>query len=240
MIQLCDYLCGGYFLTRPVKRADCFASFLPESIISLSNDICDFVPDAWTLEWARSNPDSWLEDAAKFALEPKAIEDLTQWALKHYDDFGAWHVIFELKTAQELKKKYLSHLNNVVLLGAGLHKTLCDGFLEKTQPPPTVPGFAPNGETGDHAAIKKRKLLYTGGTPLGFEPLAHGIVAFEHSWLCNGLEKYAKEMKIQINENGLIDKYEDALKFTTLLNDGKLGAEPDLWLPWLLVDYSKV
>ena len=58
MIQFSDYLCGGYFLTRPVKRKeDWNAPFLPDSIVSISKDIGDFVPDSWLVEWTQDSPE---------------------------------------------------------------------------------------------------------------------------------------------------------------------------------------
>lgn len=240
MIQFSDYLCGGYFLTRPSKRKDWSAEFLPNSILSISRDICDFVPDTWCIEWTRDGESIRLESAQKFGLKPDALKELTNWATKHFDEeFGAWYAIFKLETAQYLRKRFLSHLNDVVILGVGLHKTLCDDFLEKTKAPPSQPGFAPNGEACDYLAISKKLNPAPGGIPLGFEPLSRGIVAYDHSWLCNHLEKEALEMKIPINNVGLIGDYTEALKFTNFINEGKIKAEPDPWWPWLLIDYSR-
>ena len=241
MIELSNYLCGGYFLTRPAKREDWQSSFLPDSLLSLSRCVCDFVPDAWTIEWTGMDENIRLENASKFDLKPEALIELKQWSTANFgEDFDAWYVMFQLETAQYLRKRFLSHLNDVVILGAGLHKTLCDDFLKSAKAPPSKPGFAPNGESSDYLAIAKKLSPVPGGIPIGFEPVNRGVIAYDHSWVCNSLEKDAKEMKITINEFGLISEYADALKFTNLINEGKISAEPDPWWPWLLVDYSKL
>jgi hypothetical protein len=241
LIQLSDYFCGGYFVTRPAKRTDWQSTTLPETLLSVSRHICTFVPDAWSIEWAEDDTNSRLKSAAEFNLEPKAIEELTRWATDNFDkEFGAWYVIFKLETAQQLRKRFLGQLKDVAILGVGLHKNLCNDFLLKAKAPASQPGFAPNGEGGDYLAMIKRLQLASDGIPLGFEPVNRDGVPFSCSWLCNGLEKDAEEMKIPINSMGLIDDYSHALKFTDMLNEGKIGAEPGPWWPWLLVDYSNV
>jgi hypothetical protein len=243
MIQLSDYLCGGYFLSRP--RRDYNDPPFPDSYLSISGDICDFVPDSWAIEWAHQD-DTPEERAKTFNLEPETFKTLTEWSTAHIGKkFGAWNVIYQLETAQYLRTRFLSHLIDITLFGIGLHSRFYKNFIEKTAPPPTQPGFAPNGEFGIHTSIKQKRFLAPGGISLGFELVNQGRAGMRCSWLDIGLEKNAQEMKIQINEFGLIDNLEDAIKYTNLVTEGKvkLGAiitEPGPWLPWLLVDYSKV
>jgi len=242
MIQLSDYRSGGYFLTRQAKRSDWMAEFLPDNILSISSDICDFVPDVWTLEWTSSNLNTKQKKALEFGLNAGAHQELMGWVTKEFNkkEIGFCKVIFRLEMARYIREHFLRHLPDMVLFGIGLHSSLCDDFLDKTKPAPTVPGFAPNGETGAHAAISLNLPLAPNGIPLGFEPVVHGIAGLECSWLCNSLEVDAREkFKISINERGFIDNFDDALKLTNLINKGVISAEPGLWLPWLLVDYTQ-
>ena len=241
MIQLSDYVSGGYFITRPAKRLDWQYNFLPNSLLSFSRHICKYVPDAWAIEWTGEGPDSRLKTASSFDLTTEAIKEITEWSTENFDkEFGAWYVIFRLETAQCLRERFLGHLNDVVILGAGLHRSLCDGFLEKTKAPLSEPGFAPSGEGGDYLAVSQKIELLKGGIPLGFEPVSRGFVAYECSWFCNKLEKEARKRNIPLNDFGLFGEFTDALKFTELINEGKIDAEPCPWWPWLLVDYSRV
>jgi hypothetical protein len=245
MIQFSDYLCGGYFLARTTERKSFNVPPFPDSFLSVSSDICDFVPDAWAIEWVTQD-ETPLDRAKKFNLEPKKFAELNEWATKNIGkEFGAWNIIFQLETAQYLRKRFLAHLTDVTLFGIGLQNSLFDDFVEKTTPPPTEPGFAPNGEMGSHTAIKQKHALAPGGVALGFELTRWQRSGLSYSWLDIGLEEIALEMKIPINEFGLIKNFEDALKFSNLVADGKikLGSifpQPGIWLPWLLVDYSKV
>jgi hypothetical protein len=244
MNQFSDYLCGGYFLSRPERSGYNDPPF-PDSYLSISRDIRDFVPDSWLIEWAHKYIPS-EENSKKFDLKPEAYKELAEWATEHINkDFGAWTVIFELEKAQYLRNRFLSHLTDVTIFGIGLHKTLCENFLETTTPPPPQPGFAPVGEMGTHTSIKQKHLLPNGGVALGFELINHEKSGLSTSWLDVGLEKNAQEMKIPINKFGLIENFEDALKYKKII-DGKIKPfesvmmEPGPWLPWLLVDYTKV
>jgi hypothetical protein len=58
------------------------------------------------------------------------------------------------------------------------------------------------------------------------------------SWLCNELETEVGKRGIRVNEHGLFEDFDSSLKFAEWLNTGEIGAEPGLWLPWLLLDYS--
>ena len=241
-VQLSDYFCGGYVLTRPADRKEANPTLPVDKVISISRDVCEFFPDSWALDWARNSERDLEEVRGVFELNEEQIKEISGWARNSFGaQFGAWYVIYRLETARFLKNKFLNHLSDSKLLGIGLHKTLAPDFLKKLKAPPSKPGFAPNGEAGAYEVIIEQRLLEEGGKPLGFEPVvadAVTTIALGCSWLCNQLELDALKNHIPINEFGLIDDYEAALKFVGLANRGDLGAEPGLWLPWLLVDYS--
>jgi len=51
MVDLSDYRCGGYFLARNTERRSFNDPPFPSSLLSISGDIYDFVPDDWAIEW---------------------------------------------------------------------------------------------------------------------------------------------------------------------------------------------
>ncbi len=244
MIQISDYICGGYFLSCP-KQSGYNDPPFPISYLSVSREVRDFVPDSWAIEWVKKYETS--EDISKkFDLAPETLKELTKWATENFDkDFGAWSVIFNLETAQFLKKRFLSHLNDTTIFGIGLHKSLCEDFIKTTTPPEPEPGFAPIGKMGTHVSVKRKTMFAPDGVVLWFEIINHEKVGLSTSWLEVGLEKNAEEMKISLNEFGLVENFEDALKLSKSFDEKtkpfeSVMAEPGPWLPWLLVDYSKV
>lgn len=238
---LSDFVAGGYFITRYVKRPE-FVSpgLLPEKIVSLSSCICPFIPDCWAIEWTTTDNDSRLKAAKKFELTQDTFKDLTQWVTSRFDKEIGWpNVCYSLETAQTLKHQFLSDLSESTILGIGLHKSYVERFKNFTAPAETKPGYAPEGENGVRFCIKKGDHLKEGNV-LGFEPIVtHEVTkTLEDSWLCNSLESEVNsELGISLNRNGFIDKFDNATKAVEYIARDKVGAEPGLWLPWMIVQY---
>ncbi len=90
---------------------------------------------------------------------------------------------------------------------------------------------------GTIAAAVKREAPAVGGEILGFEPMAFedGLTC---SWLCNGLETVCFEkLGIRPNASGYLKDEADAARAVELIESDETGAEPGLWLPWLLLEY---
>jgi len=78
-----------------------------------------------------------------------------------------------------------------------------------------------------------------GGVSLGFEPLVFDGSTPPCSWLCNHLEvSVHRDLGIVPNRHGLIGTYDEARRCTDCISRDDVGAEPGLWLPWLVVDRS--
>jgi hypothetical protein len=84
-------------------------------------------------------------------------------------------------------------------------------------------------------ALGREQPLAGGGAALGFEPIVlNGGLSC--SWLCNGIDRAADhKLGIKTNAFGLIEHREDADRVVQYIRED--GAEPGLWLPWLLVRY---
>jgi hypothetical protein len=75
-----------------------------------------------------------------------------------------------------------------------------------------------------------------GGTAISFEPLAFEGTKF-HTWLCHyAPDEVSKRFGIRPNHIGLIDKLDEAQQVNEYLL--QTGAEPAIWEPWLLLDYT--
>ena len=146
---------------------------------------------------------------------------------------------FSLDIAKEIKKLFVPTTADVVIIELALHRKFIDAFCAEAAPPRTQEGYAPLGKQGRYEAIVKGRTIMPGGMQLGFEPLVFDG-ALSCSWLCNGLEKDIKEQcGISPNKYGFIELFEDACKCIEYISREDVGAEPGLWLPWLLIEIKR-
>jgi len=125
------------------------------------------------------------------------------------------------------------------VIGLGLHRDDAEEFLGYAKPPEHQQGYAPQGETGIYECVKALHLIGPGGRRIGYELLATYVGILTDSWLCNGLEKeFAEKLGVKPNEHGLIAEYPDARRCTEYISHDHVGAEGDLWKPWLVTLYS--
>lgn len=236
-----DFLSAGFFITKRVHRSSYNSpDLLPENLLSASECICTFVPDTWCVAWTGDTPELRWEKAKVFALDPEALARLTDHVTSRFEvSFGWPNVCFSLAAAREIVQGLLTDRKDVVVFELGLHKQFMEAFLKAAEPPPSPPGHAPMGRQGVLEMILKELPLAAGGIPLGFEPLVF-YYSLSDSWLCNGLETvFHDRLGLTPNAQGFIASLEEALRGVELLWEGKVAAEPGLWLPWLILDHTR-
>lgn len=237
---LSDFISAGFFVTREVERPSSLsAELLPARMISASRCIASFAPDTWCIEWTQDTQERRIEAARAFGLDAQALQEITAWATSRFDKAIRWsNVIIDLDAAIELVRLFLDKLPDVKVFELGLHRSMSQGFCQEAEPPPPKPGFAPNGRQGVHELLLAEKHLAGGGCVLGFEPLV-----FNHSmscsWLCNGLEVLVSQaLGIKPNRHGLLGRFDEAVTSVEYISRDDVGAEPGLWLPWLIIDHT--
>ena len=236
-MQLEDYVFGGYFVTQRIARPPWMsAELLPARLLTASNCIASFVPDAWTFQWTRVAQEERLQTADTLGIRPEELPALVKQVTEaeNADSFGWPNVVTSEKALVELAH-ILPSSPEWVVLGLGLHRENCASFLKKNAP--TRGG----GAAGVHEMVTQSLGLPLGGTFIGFEPLAFEPGLPPHSWLCNGLEtKCFQSLGIRPAPNGLLATEDDAVRANThiahLAHEG--GAEPAQWLPWMMLDYT--
>jgi hypothetical protein len=239
--QLSDFISAGFLVTREVDRPSYVsAELLPARIVSASGCIASFVPDTWCIEWTNDTQESRIEDAGAFGLESQDLKEIIEWVTPRFDKSIRWpNVIIDLETAEELVCRFLRNLAHVKVLELCLHQSMVQEFCQEAEPPPQQPGFAPNGRQGVHEVILKEKLPTQNGYFLGFEPLVFDY-SLSCSWLCNSLDTQVEQaLGIKPNQHGLIDSFDEAVKSVEYISRDEVGAEPGLWLPWLVIDHTK-
>ena len=239
-LQLSDFISAGFFITREVDRPDYLSTdLLPDRLVSASGCICSCMPDTWCIEWTQDSQEARLEDAAAFGLASEELSVIIDWVTPRFGESIRWpNIISELATAQELFQRFLDKVLGVRILELCLHQSMVQEFCTLAEPPPPEPGFAPVGRLGVHEILLEKRPPASGGMVLGFEPLVFDYM-LSCSWLCNSLEKeLAKALGIKPNQHGLLNSLSEATKGVDHISRDDVGAEPGLWLPWLLIDHT--
>jgi hypothetical protein len=219
---------GGYVLTRRVSRDDRFmaSDLLPAAFPSFSP--CP-APQAFEYWW----DDESASAATDFGVDPGRVGEVARWYRSEFGvRLGAPTIAFFVEAVREFAAQFVADTSGLVLLGSGLAPAHRDRLLAERAAPEEL------GEYGVYEMLQRRRPLATGERVLGFEPLSyqHGL---EHSWVCNGLEREAADqLGIRPDaETGLLSTETDAAAVIAMIEQGELGAEPGLWLPWLVVEY---
>src|SRR5262249_37553261 len=141
---------------------------------------------------------------------------------------------------REARSRFFSN-SDLRVLGLGLPLKYRDSFLAAAAPPPSRPGSSPEGRSGCLRVLDSGGALPGTGVALGFELLNVDSGPIDHSWLCNGLERYfADNLRVSPAPNGFLPDLGDAVRCCEAIERGDVGAEPGPWFPWLIVDYPSV
>lgn len=236
-IAINDYISGGYFITKLTKRPEYMSpQLLPDLIVSASDCIVDIFPNFWAISWAGGiTNEERKQQANKFGLPTKSLEELINWTTECLakDELAYPTMFINFDDAKTFIKNFGTSIPNTVLLGIGLHKSLVSKFLADAKPP--AEGIMP----AVYYSINKQLKLAQGGRSIGFEVLGYDEYGSNHSWLCNDLQSDANEQfGIRPGKLGLLDTLAEATKVAEHASREEVGAEPGVWLPWLVVQYS--
>ena len=234
------YLCGGYFISRRVVRPTYVsASALPARLLSASTCICPTAPDAWAIQWVRSSAGGRQESASKFGIHPDELPRIIDWVTAQIDanNVGFPNVFMSMELAYEFARLFLKACPEPILYGIGLYRRFADRIT-------TVRLARPNGvgTPGIELCLAREMPLPPTGYGLGHEILCYDRFGGTfHSWLCNGLETVAADrFQTKLNGAGLIDQLATATQIADYCGSDEVGAEPGVWLPWLVNEYPAV
>jgi len=241
-MKLGGYLSAGFLVTRRLPRPEYnSADLLPPTIVSASGDLAAFLPDTWSIAWCGVAPDDPRAEAAKLSIAPDRVDGIVAGVTALVADgssYGWPNVCHSLDGAAAMVRLAAPAGGGLLVLELGLHADDVSRFIEASTPPESQPGMAPYGEPGVRRALRRGAPVLATGRPLGFEPLVYDQ-ALGCSWLCNGLEvAVARELGIRPNAAGLLADAGEACRVVVYISGDGVGAEPGLWLPWLLVEHS--
>lgn len=224
---------GGYFIARPARRSAYMnAELLPDTIVSATDCLVDLVPNIWSIEWAGDARDR-EEAGARFSLQGRGLADFTTWCTQAFDsgELGWPGVFLDLDLALRTRERFFSGTEGLVVFGIALPADLVPDFIDENL---LAPG---EGEPGVVTAIR-RGTPPSPGRPLGVDVLGWDHGGF-HSYICNGLEtEFDAALGIRPNRHGFFDEPGDARRCAEHSNLETTGAEPCLWLPWMVRLYD--
>lgn len=232
-----NFISGGYYIITPIERADYMEKeLIPETILSVSECICDFHPET-TVLWGGSNEEK-RKYAQQLNISQGTYKEIEKWVEDKLEEgiFGFPQVFTTIELAREFLAKFLCHLSNTKIIGIGLPEEYIEEFIEYEE--------SQNKEEENQYGIEKLLLRripieVKDSKMMGYEVLGFEYGSF-HSYLCNGLEKdFDEHFKFTLNQNGFLPSLEDASRYCDYSNDEDLGTEPVLWLPWAIFEYSK-
>jgi hypothetical protein len=163
----------------------------------------------------------------KLGLDSHTYEEMEQWINKEFQhNFDFPDVFNKYESAAEFCHKFLYNQKDLSIVGVGLPKVHRDTFLEDQE----------DLRYGICKNLNKSLSIDSNSTILGYEVLGFEFGGF-HSYICNGLEdEYYNKYGLKLNENGFIATMDEAQTLSDYTNEGIVGAEPVLWLPWAILD----
>ncbi len=234
---------AGFFVTRrvPAPIWSGVATLLPQTIVSASSCLCRFLPDSWAIEWCKCERREREEAARTFGVQPDRLDSVIENVTRLVADeasYGFPNLCYTLEAAQTAIQLVCPGAQDLGIFELGLPKDRLEEFCLATTPPPSRPGYAPNGEAGVLTALRRRIGLLESGVELGFEPLVFNF-SLSCSWLCNGFEKViAEKLGIRPNRHGLLGDLASADRAVAYMADETVSGEDGLWLPWLIVEHD--
>lgn len=222
-----NFYLGGYFIVKTVSRADRMNNnVLHELVLSASRCICNFYPDI-DIIWSESKEKK--ETYRKtLMLDNHSYGEMECWINERFkNNFNFPNVFNNYESAVEFHHKFLDGLNDLRIIGIALPNKFRDIFLEEQD----------DLRYGVCKNLSQSLRISLEGTVLGYEILGFEYGGF-HSYICNDLEDYYYDkFNFKLNDNGLISTLDEAEIFSDYTNEEIEGAEPVLWLPWVLLEY---
>lgn len=234
-----DFYFGGYFIIESTHPKEWMGNNqFPNLIKTPSHCICNLHPDSICLNWVKSEKNEITDYQNKLKLSDMDFDNFRMDCDKYFnEDLFAWQSVFtDYKAAEYFLYKYLQAVPNLDIFSIATTADFREKYLKEEEKIGTLENMVPSGI---YLSLKKNELVNIKEGFIGFD-----ILGFEygscHSFICNSLEKeYSDKLGIKLNENGLIESFEDACKATEFTNLPETAAEPVLWIPWSISKIDK-
>jgi hypothetical protein len=200
--------------------------------------LAEVAPGSWAIEWVRVAAGEREAHAQELGIAPNLLPQVVDWVTQAFETDFMWPNVFSsLTAARSFRQRFIP--SGVRLIGVGLPADLVDEFLGQAAPPPSPPGYAPNGASGVYQLIQARQVLAPGGEARGYEVLGLGMAGDFCSFRCNQLAAdFEREFGATFNGWGLIDDPQVARRCAEFAGRPEVGTCADWWHPWHVQEYE--
>lgn len=233
-----ELVAAGYLLVFPQARpAWADPRLHPDSVLSLSEELCPRFPLPQALAWVRGTPQDRDAYFAAIGIPHERRDEATQWVTAAFETVFGWPgVFYTLAGAVAARASFGLHPR---IIGAGLPAAHAARFVEAAAPPPPEPGYGPNGASGFYQVAREHRPLEAGGELLGYELLNVHAGQLNDSWIVNGLDRHCAEtLGIATNAHGLLPDLAAAEACLGEITRDGVGAEPGPWVAVGVVGYD--
>lgn len=221
---------GGFYITRLLRKPQGLGEVLPDSLITLSPCLAEFLPDAWASSWASHSDSDRVAAVQKLGLAPDALPFISEFVNAAFatQDLG-WPNVWQSATvAKNLIADPRVADRGLLLLELAVPEDFATILLKELAP------AAGEADSGLFAKLKTATPARSSATSLGWEVLGVETGGSCHSWLCNSIQDDAKQrLGLRPGPFGLLESEQDARAVLGLIANG-LGVEPVPWFPGLL------
>jgi hypothetical protein len=228
-----NFYFAGYHLIEGITRKEWMAQdLLPDKIYTPSYCICEQHPDYIALPWVTTSEEAHKTYRQRLQLSEEEYLEMQIYVEEAFnkEEYGWFSIFLDLKAAREFARRFLQRIPDIKLMVLGVNGEFRQFLLQECKPKDG------QGALGMYLALKSGQVIDIKTGFRGFEVLGWGYSEL-HSFICNSLERrFVDELNIRLNENGLIDDWQDASRAADYTNDPDTGAEPVVWSPWAIVE----
>ncbi|MFB5197595.1 hypothetical protein ACE198_22250 [Neobacillus sp. KR4-4] len=126
-----NFILGGYYIITPIERLNYMdKELIPETILSVSECICDVHPKT-TVLWGGSN-EAKRKYIQQLNVSPGTYKEIEKWVEDKIEAgvFGFPQVFTTIELAREFLAKFLCHLSVTKIIGIGLPEEYVEAFIE--------------------------------------------------------------------------------------------------------------
>lgn len=224
------FLSVGFYLIEETERAEYMSKeIVPQKLISLSSCICEKFPDYWAYQGDKNAIKDAERISLKYGIDKEIMTKLAEEIYQKSEKSIGWpNVFYDKETAIEFYRKFFTKIPNVKLIEVGIEEKYSQKLTKEAQ----------NDGFGLIKKLIKKSEILKNGKILGYDAVGYEY-GFSCSFLCNELEKdYKEKFNIMLNEMGLFGNYEEAETAVEYNLRDDVGAEPILWLPWIVIEHE--
>ncbi|WP_242311935.1 hypothetical protein [Bacillus cereus group sp. BfR-BA-01331] len=211
---------------------NCIIEGLPETILTISNEVRPTFPDYWFFPWCNTDENDSSSNIIKSRLKISRDEHEKAQSFLNtliQEKKFSWPNVFKsLEDARFFQQNYLKGIENLEIISLNLSDEYRTDFLlnelEGNNFEVSIYDFL---EGSLPVSVKNHKIL-------GFDICGYDNNSF-YSFILNRLHEDFDRFDKKLNALSLIENYDDAKEIIHLIDEKKIEAEEVLWYPWLIL-----